>query len=75
MLPNEQALHDFLLQLKQQSYRGVNVTHPYKVWAWNIIHQRVNTKLGLGALNTVILDGEELLGTNTDCTGFMRVSN
>ncbi len=71
-LRDEQALRDLLIELKQKGYRGVNVTHPYKVWAWNIVHDKFHTSAGLGALNTVLIDGEELSGTNTDCSGFVR---
>ncbi|WGY47484.1 MULTISPECIES: quinate dehydrogenase [unclassified Vibrio] len=71
-LDNEQALYELLKDLKQRGYRGVNVTHPYKVWAWNIVANTFNTSAGLGALNTLIIDGEELSGTNTDCSGFVR---
>ncbi|MFV0575053.1 MAG: shikimate dehydrogenase family protein [Vibrio sp.] len=71
-LANESALLDLLLELKAQGYQGVNVTHPYKVWAWNIIKKTVRTDKTLGALNTVLLNQEQLIGINTDCTGFKR---
>ncbi len=72
VLRDEQALRDLLTELKQQGYRGVNVTHPYKVWAWNIATEKFNTQAGLGALNTLLIDGDTLRGTNTDCSGFVR---
>ncbi len=71
-LENESALLDLLLDLKSKGYTGVNVTHPYKVWAWNLIPKTERTAKTLGALNTVLLNKEELVGMNTDCTGFKR---
>ncbi|UHJ59332.1 shikimate dehydrogenase family protein [Vibrio furnissii] len=71
-LDNEQALLALLNELKQRGYRGVNVTHPYKVWAWNIVQRKFKTSERLGALNTLLIDGDTLRGTNTDCSGFVR---
>ncbi|MBY8273774.1 quinate dehydrogenase [Vibrio fluvialis] len=71
-LENEQALFALLNDLKQRGYRGVNITHPYKVWAWNIVQSKFKTSERLGALNTLLIDGDTLRGTNTDCSGFVR---
>ncbi|MDW6005239.1 shikimate dehydrogenase family protein [Vibrio mangrovi] len=71
-LDGHQALEDKLAELKEQGYRGVNVTFPYKVWAWDLIEQREHTDPTLGALNTVVLNEDQIKGTNTDCTGFAR---
>lgn len=71
-LENEAALLELLLELKAKGYRGVNVTHPYKVWAWNLIQNKERTDKTLGALNTVVLNKDELVGMNSDCTGFKR---
>lgn len=69
---NKSELLDLLLELKSKGYQGVNITHPYKVWAWEVINNKVHTDKTLGALNTVVLNRDELVGTNTDCTGFKR---
>lgn len=62
----------FMEQLGREGYQGVNVTQPYKLWAWNLVDQRQLQAVNLGALNTVLLapDATRFRGTNTDCTGF-----
>lgn len=66
-------LSQVLASLGREGYRGVNVTQPYKVWAWDQVAQRNNLDTDrLGALNTVVLgeSPQAFQGTNTDCTGF-----
>jgi shikimate dehydrogenase len=71
-LEDASALQAQLADLKAQGYRGVNITFPYKVNAWDIVTEKDFTEPTLGALNTVVVDGEKVFGTNTDCTGFAR---
>ena len=71
-LDDPQALQAKFAELKELGYRGVNITFPYKVWAWDMIEQKEHTDATLGALNTVVLNEECTKGTNTDCTGFAR---
>lgn len=72
VLDDAKALSELLLDLQEKGYRGVNVTHPYKVKAWDIVTDRRHTLPGLGALNTVIFEPNGMAGTNTDCSGFGR---
>lgn len=72
VLDDTQALAELLHRLGEQGYRGVNVTHPYKVKAWDIVGERRHTPAGLGALNTVVFEAGGIVGTNTDCSGFGR---
>lgn len=37
---NEKAFEQSISNLFEKGYRGLNVTLPYKIWAFNIIHKR-----------------------------------
>ena len=72
-LAGKSGLDEMLSRLAEEGFRGVNITHPYKVHAWDLVRRREAADPALGALNTVVLNEGERRGTNTDCTGFSRV--
>ena len=55
-----------------ENYRGINVTYPYKERAASLV--RIDNPLvrAIGAVNTVIFEGEMPHGHNTDYSGFME---
>ncbi|WP_346892489.1 shikimate dehydrogenase [uncultured Roseibium sp.] len=73
LVPNELGL-DFeqVFELcSRENYRGVNVTYPYKERVAELV--RIDDPLvrAIGAVNTVIFEGDTPLGHNTDYSGFM----
>ncbi len=54
-----------------QGYRGINVTYPYKERAAGMV--RIDDPLvrAIGAVNTVLFEGDGPQGQNTDYTGFI----
>lgn len=61
-----------LADLRTRGYRGVNVTVPFKFEARSLA-QRVSARAeAAGAVNTLSLDGDEIVGDNTDGTGLVR---
>ncbi|TYC63471.1 shikimate dehydrogenase [Rhodobacterales bacterium] len=57
---------------KREAYRGINVTYPYKERVAGLV--RIDNPLvkAMGAVNTVIFEGETPRGYNTDYSGFME---
>jgi len=65
-----------LTQLFNEDYSGLNITLPYKVWAFNIIQEKngLSTRAAQsGAINTLtFINQETWLGDNTDGVGLVR---
>jgi shikimate dehydrogenase len=51
-------------------WRGCNITIPHKQAALEYVEDRGGIRGTIGAINTVIRDGDALIGTNTDAGGF-----
>jgi quinate/shikimate dehydrogenase (NAD+) len=51
-------------------FRGVNVTHPCKRLAVEHLDGLSSDAATVGAVNTVVFDGADAIGHNTDCSGF-----
>lgn len=49
---------------------GVNITVPHKEAAFRLLTEHTDTARAIGAVNTVIVDGDRLIGENTDAKGF-----
>jgi shikimate dehydrogenase len=65
-----QQIHAKLLELQALGYVGVNVTHPFKEIAFNLVKVQDPMVRQIGAINTVrFRDGQ---GFNTDYSGFIR---
>ena len=60
-------------QFRREGGRGLNVTVPFKLDAWNLVDQRSPSAELAGAVNTIVLhkDGS-LFGDNTDGIGLVR---
>ena len=55
---------------RRLGYDALNITHPCKELVIEHLDRLDETAARLGAVNTVIFDGDEAVGHNTDTTGF-----
>src|SRR5262245_20490983 len=53
-------------------FTGVNVTYPYKEAVIPLLNSLSPTAAVIGAVNTILVHDGELIGHNTDATGFAR---
>lgn len=60
-----------VLSLRDQGWRGFNLTIPYKESILALLDDVDETASAIGAVNTVIIDRNTLVGSNTDAYGFM----
>ena len=66
------AIGDELTRCRDEGYSGVNVTHPYKQEAFARVRTMADFPGELSAVNTVVFEGDRMLGHNTDFSGFLR---
>ena len=62
----------FFALLRQPRWLGVNVTIPLKETAAQLVDRRSSEAERAGAVNTVVREGDLLVGHNTDIPGFLR---
>ena len=67
----ELTLQDLLAQMRHGEIHGLNVTVPHKQHVIPYIDQLTPTAQAIGAVNTIIAEGENLIGDNTDAPGFL----
>ncbi|OGI02523.1 MAG: shikimate dehydrogenase [Candidatus Melainabacteria bacterium GWF2_37_15] len=68
-----EELKDRVDYLKNNNFRGFNVTIPHKVAIMEYLDKIDNFALKVGAVNTVIIDeNKKLFGYNTDVYGFIH---
>jgi shikimate dehydrogenase len=60
-----------LAELKSAGFRGANVTIPHKQAVLPYLDQITADARAIGAVNTIRIEGESLLGYNTDGSGFV----
>ncbi|VWX38097.1 shikimate dehydrogenase [Exiguobacterium oxidotolerans] len=65
-------LEQVVRQLRMRELDGINVTIPYKTAIIPFLDRLEPSAEKAGAVNTVYVDGMELVGANTDGTGFVR---
>jgi shikimate dehydrogenase len=58
--------------IKRIGFAGVNVTFPYKEAVLPLLDDLSPAARGIGAVNTVVVRDNRLVGYNTDATGFER---
>lgn len=63
---------DTLAGLRASGYRGANVTVPFKFEACRAAQRLSERAKAAGAVNTLLLDGDEIIGDNTDGIGLVR---
>jgi len=64
-----------LNQLRQGSIKGLNVTIPYKESVMRYCDRLTDTAKEIGAVNTLYMIDNELVGDNTDYYGFIKLLN
>lgn len=63
---------DDVKTFRQSGGRGLNVTVPFKLDAFELSTQRSDRATQAGAVNTLKFDGESIIGDNTDGAGLVR---
>lgn len=59
-------------ELRGQGYLGANVTIPHKERVASLLDAADRSAVEVGAVNTIVKDGHNLIGYNTDVHGFVR---
>lgn len=67
---DDSALPQLIAKLKHGGYTGFNVTHPFKERVVGTLDRLSEDAAAVGAVNTVVFEGENAVGHNTDCWGF-----
>lgn len=67
-----EELPEALRLLPQAHFLGVNVTIPHKAGVLGVVDAVDEHAMKIGAVNTVVVEGERLVGFNTDGPGLMR---
>jgi shikimate dehydrogenase len=65
-----QEVGELVRETRREGLRGVNVTHPCKQLIAPELDRLSPEAAALGAVNTIVFAEEELVGHNTDSTGF-----
>ena len=65
-------LRSALLGVRALGFAGLNVTVPHKEQVLPLLDRLVEDARAIGAVNTVVREGDELVGHNTDAAGFLR---
>ena len=61
-----------IVQLRNEGYKGCNVTIPFKFEAFELATKRSERAELAKAVNTLQFDGDTIFGDNTDGVGFVR---
>src|SRR5688572_23929989 len=70
--PNDaQGLKDILTCIRSGEIQGLNVTIPHKQNVIPILDELTPTAQAIGAVNTIYLHDNKLIGDNTDAAGFL----
>lgn len=67
-----EQLADAMLGLRAFNMRGINLTIPHKVAVIPYLDRLSPEAEVMGAVNTVVREGDQLIGHNTDGKGFLR---
>ncbi len=68
---NSQALKDLLARVRIGEIHGLNVTIPHKQNVIPLLDELTPTAQAIGAVNTIYLREDKLIGDNTDAAGFL----
>jgi shikimate dehydrogenase len=68
---NTQALKDLLARVRSGELHGLNVTIPHKQNVIPLLDELTSTAKAIGAVNTIYLRENKLIGDNTDAAGFL----
>ena len=66
-----QSLKDLIDRVRSGEITGLNVTIPHKQNVIQLLDELTPTAKAIGAVNTIYLSNNELIGDNTDAPGFL----
>jgi shikimate dehydrogenase len=66
-----EGLAEAMRGMRAMNFRGINLTIPHKVEVLQHLDKITPEAATIGAVNTVVRDGDDLIGTNTDGKGFL----
>ena len=69
---DREELRALLYGVRRLGFAGVNVTFPYKEAVADLLDELSPGAAMIGAVNTVVVRDDRLIGHNTDTTGFAR---
>jgi len=68
---DKQSLEELLSRVRSGEIHGLNVTIPYKQNVIPFLDELTPTARSIGAVNTIYLHTDKLIGDNTDAQGFL----
>jgi shikimate dehydrogenase len=68
---DKQGLKDLLNRIRTKELHGLNVTIPHKQNVIDFMDELTPTAKSIGAVNTIYLRDDKLIGDNTDASGFL----
>ncbi len=68
---DQQGLKDLLTRVRSSEITGLNVTIPHKQNVISLLDELTDTAKAIGAVNTIYLRDNKLIGSNTDAQGFL----
>jgi len=68
---DQQGLADLLARVRRSEIHGLNVTIPHKQNVIPLLDKLTPTAQAIGAVNTIYLQDNKLIGHNTDAPGFL----
>ena len=68
---DKQGLKDLLTRVRSGEITGFNVTIPHKQNVIELMDELTPTAKAIGAVNTIYLRDNKLIGDNTDAPGFL----
>lgn len=68
---DRQGLSDLLVRVRSGAIHGLNVTIPHKQNVLEFMNELTPTAKAIGAVNTIYLRENQLVGDNTDAPGFL----
>ncbi len=66
-----QGLKDLLARVRSGEITGLNITIPHKQNVIEFMDELTSTAKAIGAVNTIYMQGDKLIGDNTDAPGFL----
>jgi shikimate dehydrogenase len=60
-------------KFKELKIKGANVTVPHKEWAFKLCDEVRGIAKEIGAVNTLVKEGNKVIGYNTDAPGFLEM--
>lgn len=72
---DKQALQDLLSRVRSGEIQGLNVTIPHKQNVMQFLDELTPSARSIGAVNTIYLRENKLIGDNTDAPGFLKDLN